>query len=104
MSGVARVELRESRERAHDARADVVQVAELLRHHEQRPQHHAHGLDGAVVGVDDVIRARVLGKLTRDVDERGIGNVVDGLAHARVERGAGEPELLRGRQHGRRAS
>ncbi len=86
------------------ARADVMQVAELLRHHEQRPQHHAHGLDGAVVHVDDVVGARVLGEPPRDVHERGVGDEVDGLAHARVERGARKPELLRGRQHGGAAS
>ena len=98
--GVPRIELGEARERAHDARADVVQVAELLGHHEQRPQHDAHRLDRAVVDVDDVARARVLGEPPRDVHERGIGNEVDGLAHARIERGARQAELLRGRQHG----
>ena len=98
--GIPRVQLGKARERAHDARADVMQVAELLRHDEQRPQHHAYRLDGAVVGVDDVAGARVLGEPARDVHERGIGNEVDGLAHARIERGAGQSKLLRGRQHG----
>ena len=33
------------------------------------------------------------------VRECGVRNVVDGLAHTRIERGACKPELLRRRQH-----
>ena len=97
--GVTRIELGEARERAHDPRANVMQIAELLGHYEQRPQHDAHGFDRAVMDIDDVARARVFREPPRDVHERGIRDEVDGLAHARIERGAREPELLGGRQH-----
>ena len=90
--GVIEVEHRHARERGDDARADVMQVAQLLRHDKQRPQHHAHRLEHALSLVGEVVRAHVVGEPPRHDVELGVCDVIDRAPHARVENRAGEAE------------
>ena len=88
---VSEIEVRHALERFDELKTDVVNVAQLLLHDEQRAQHEADGLFDALVLVDQLVDTGVGAQPLIDPREGRVGHMICRAAYARFERGTGKP-------------
>ncbi len=89
---VGEIEIGDALERLDQLKADVMDVAQLLLHHEQRTEHEADRLLDALVLVDHQVCPRVGAQALVDAREGRVGHMVRGASDARFERCAGKAE------------
>ena len=89
---VFEIEVGNALERLDELKTDVMDVAQLLLHDEQRAQHEADGLFDAVMLVDQLVGPRVGAQPFVDPREGRVGHMICRASDPRFERGAGKPE------------
>jgi hypothetical protein len=94
------IKLGQALEGLDDREADMVDVAQLLGHGEQRAQHDAYGLARAVALVDHLVGQRIDTQALANSQQRGVGDVMRCAPDPSFERGAGEAQGFGGAQHG----
>ncbi|MGZ9111721.1 MAG: hypothetical protein ACXW3X_11710 [Rhodoplanes sp.] len=85
------IEIGDPLERFDKLKTNVMHVAELLLHDEQRPQHQADGLFDAFMFVDQLVDPRVSAQAFVNPREGRVGDMVCRAPYPRFERGAGKP-------------
>ena len=98
--GVLQVELGNLFQRLDQRQADMVHVAQLLRHGEQGAQHDPDRLAFAVPLIDHVVGQRIGAQPLGDMAEGGVAGVMDRPQHAAFQGGAGKSQGLGRAQHG----
>jgi hypothetical protein len=86
---VPEVERRKTLQGLGEPKADMMHVGELLRHHEQRPQHDAYRLLDPLMLVDHLVRPGVGAQPVGEPREGRVGDVVRRAPDAAFQRGAG---------------
>ena len=89
---VSMIEVGHALECFDELKTDVVDVAQLLLHDEQRARHEADGLFDAFMLVDQLVDSGVGAQPLIDPRESRVGHVICRAAYARFERGTGKPE------------
>ena len=89
---VCEIEVGDALERLDELKTDVMDVAQLLLHDEQRAQHEADGLFDALMLVDQLVDAGVGAQPLVDPRESRVAHMIGGAPYARLERCAGKPE------------